>query len=379
MSRKGGLGIIIALALASQASAQQGQHCATCEPAEVRAEFRRTLSEELQRVRSEIDRVRAARRAQSDPDGVVARALREVEDNFRMSESHLRSMLSEASDSSMTAEHRMQPTRGSRATQESNARGYLGVSLSGTVRAQRTREGRKQVYTDYPVLVSVEPGSPAAKAGLLAGDVLLAYDGEDVRNRVIALGKLQPGRELPVRVRRGDGVKDVLVRVEPRPRGFIRVWPDLTVEFNGAPEPPAPPRPGAAPRVRQAPRPLPAREAEPAVTAPGAPMLMVMGPLDGMLDTSPIAGAEITRMTADLREVFNVDRGVLVLNVATGTQAERAGLRGGDVITAVDDKPVSSPIDLRRAVQRAEKSEVKLEVVRKQRNRQIKRTLTLEW
>jgi serine protease Do len=84
-------------------------------------------------------------------------------------------------------------------------------------------------------------------------------------------------------------------------------------------------------------------------------------------------------MVEDLREVFNVDRGVLVLSVADGTPADRAGLRGGDVIIAVDDQPISRPVELQRVLRRLDKREVRLDVVRKQRKEQVRRTLTLAW
>jgi S1-C subfamily serine protease len=378
--------VMLALAVSffagPMASAQQPSGCSACEPDEAREAYRRTIAEELERARAEIARVRAARRAQSDPDGAVARALREVEDRLRDSERQLRTMLRERPD---VVEQRKATSRADRAARARGViagqepKGYIGVSLSGTVRMEHTRSGMVHLYTEYPVLESVEPGSPAASAGLMAGDVLVAYNGEDVRNRGIALGKLHPGTQLPMRVRRGSNVKDVIVTVGQRPRSFVRVWPDVTMELPEITMPAIvqPARPLRAPR---APRTPGAPQTPAVVIAPDSmPPAMVIAPFESMLVAAPIAGAELTRMSNDLREVFNVEDGVLVLNVAPGTQAERAGLRGGDVIVAIDDRPVSRPIELQRAMQLAEKPEVRLEVVRKQKKEQVRRTLTLAW
>jgi len=45
---------------------------------------------------------------------------------------------------------------------------------------------------------------------------------------------------------------------------------------------------------------------------------------------------------------LNVESGVLILSIETGSPAERAGLRKGDVIVAFDDKPVRGIDDLHR-------------------------------
>jgi membrane-associated protease RseP (regulator of RpoE activity) len=368
--------------LAAPITSAQSARCRSCEPDEVRAAYRRTIAEELGRVRAEIARIRAARRAESDPEGAVAQALREVEEHLKESESHLRMMMSEHPDMvELNAAPRPEPAPRTKAFVAGQApQGYLGVSLSGMSRTERRNAGVVHVYTDYPVLVSVEPGSPAAEAGLIAGDVLLAYNGEDVRSAGIAPGKLRPGMQLPVRIRRGSAIKDIVVTVEQRPRRFVRVWPDVTVSLNpefGVPAIVQPPHPPRGPRTPRAPAMTGAPEGMPgeAFTLP----LVEAGPFEGMFGISPILGAELTHMAEELREVFNVDRGVLVLNVAAGTPAERAGLRGGDVIVAADDQPISSPVELQRAMQRAMKPELRLEIVRKQKKEQVKRTVTLGW
>jgi membrane-associated protease RseP (regulator of RpoE activity) len=85
-----------------------------------------------------------------------------------------------------------------------------------------------------------------------------------------------------------------------------------------------------------------------------------------------VAGAEVTSLEPELAEYFRgVSDGLLVLRVSTGTPADRAGLRPGDVITAGDGRPVASVDDLRRALSRPDDSPVELRVVRQGRSRTV--------
>ena len=64
-------------------------------------------------------------------------------------------------------------------------------------------------------------------------------------------------------------------------------------------------------------------------------------------------GIGIQDLTPQLEEFFGTDKGVLVTTVQPDSPAAKAGLKAGDVITAVGDAPISSPSDLTRAVRGA--------------------------
>jgi S1-C subfamily serine protease len=93
------------------------------------------------------------------------------------------------------------------------ARGYLGVGLHPV----QLPDGRSGL-----ILLSVEPGGPAAKAGLFLGDVLIALGGkpvadtDDVQSH---LGPEQIGKPLSAAVLRGGASTEVQVIPGERPRG----------------------------------------------------------------------------------------------------------------------------------------------------------------
>lgn len=63
-------------------------------------------------------------------------------------------------------------------------------------------------------------------------------------------------------------------------------------------------------------------------------------------------GAEMQNLTPDLATAFGLPsaHGAVLVNVITGSPAEQAGLRAGDVVTSVNSKPVRDAADLRNQV-----------------------------
>lgn len=62
----------------------------------------------------------------------------------------------------------------------------------------------------------------------------------------------------------------------------------------------------------------------------------------------PRLGVEVQEINDQLAEYFGVKQGVLITQVAVDTPARAAGLRAGDVITSVADRPVHDGDELRR-------------------------------
>jgi serine protease Do len=63
-------------------------------------------------------------------------------------------------------------------------------------------------------------------------------------------------------------------------------------------------------------------------------------------------GVEVQSLTPQLADYFGTQGGVLVSVVRPSSPADRAGVRAGDVITAVDAQVVKTPSDFERALRR---------------------------
>ncbi|HSU13112.1 PDZ domain-containing protein [Longimicrobium sp.] len=84
-----------------------------------------------------------------------------------------------------------------------------------------------------------------------------------------------------------------------------------------------------------------------------------------------IAGAEFAEMNAGLGRYFHTTQGLLVLQVGSGTPAARGGLQPGDVVLDANGRRVEDVDDLRQAFVRGNGQEVRLNVMRDGARRQL--------
>lgn len=211
------------------------------------------------------------------------------------------------------------------------------------------------------VIEDVRSESAAEKAGFRAGDVVLDFDGERVRSlrqftRLVQ--ETAAGRSVSATVMR-DGQKTTL-KVQPSEGdafNAIRSF-DLLRDFGGdrwiAPpaRPARPPTPPAPPR-------------------PPTPLLRDFDSL--LFRSGTTLGIGISDLTPQLAEYFGTKDGVLVTSVTDNSAAAKAGVKAGDVITAVNGTSVDGPSEVRRELQRLEAgAEFALTVVRE------KKTITLK-
>lgn len=228
-------------------------------------------------------------------------------------------------------------------------RGWVGVAYS-TGAGEMNRDGML-VFSDYPVIESVEPNSPAEHAGLQAGDRIIAMNSQDLKRSPLPIASMiQPGRKIVFLYKRNDDVRRTTVTVVARSEGI------------------------APPTMRVT------------VTAPAGPVPRSEGPLlvlppmvPGGPRSIPVAGAEITALNAGLRALVGLDApGIFVVNVAAGSIAGESGLRVGDVILRAASERLSDPGDLIKLLRQAQNGSVqtlRLQIIRMKKPQ----TVTLRW
>lgn len=246
-------------------------------------------------------------------------------------------------------------------------RGWVGVAYTTSVGT--TDRNGAMVFTDYPVIESIEPNSPAEKAGLVAGDTILAMNSQDLRRSPLPVATMiQPGKRIVFKFRR-NAVREIALTVAARPRGTSETYEITLVgpaPVPGAPRTPA--SPGLLGRARAATE-VSARAPVPPIAA--MPSIVIGGPR-----ILALAGAELTELNPGLGALAGVDKpGVFVINVALGTPAKESGLRAGDVIVKAGPLTVGDPGDLIRAFRESNGSSLRLEIIRKKKPQ----TITLRW
>ena len=84
-------------------------------------------------------------------------------------------------------------------------------------------------------------------------------------------------------------------------------------------------------------------------------------------------GVSTTTLTKQLADYFGINdgKGVLVTSVAEDGAAAKAGLKAGDIITAVDGEKVEDSGDLARGINKKKEGDVTLTVVRNKNQRNI--------
>lgn len=215
----------------------------------------------------------------------------------------------------------------------------IGVSIRDVDQADVEREKLPGLWG--AAIEEVRSDSPAEKAGLQAGDVMIEFDGERVRSarQLSRLVQETPeGRTVKAAVVRAG--RRVDVEVTPDRRGSIgylgeaeraleRVGRDLRFELEGLRE---------LDRLRDFEFTMPPLEFSP------------------RLRTSRL-GIQAQSLTEQLGAHLGAKEGVLVTTVDPDSVAAKAGLKAGDVITAIDDASVASLSDLRRRLDRIEEGE----------------------
>jgi hypothetical protein len=257
--------------------------------------------------------------------------------------------------------------------------GWIGFVAQGLSEQISDPNGLRVTYFAYPRITSVDPDSPAEHAGIVPGDVLVAYNGIDVVGHEFNLAQLLvPERKVGVTIRRDGEPKDYSltalktpVRVSLRRMDFDAAMPaDVQLEFD---------------RARAQFRKLSGvggvvvgGQGE---RAPGlVNRVLIGGPMlpGGRFIISPngVFGASLVAVGADLAKVLKLDKGVLVTEVAPDTPASTAGLQVGDVVVTVAGQPVTTVREVQDVVGRNfGEHTVPLQIVREKKAKSLTVTL----
>jgi S1-C subfamily serine protease len=240
---------------------------------------------------------------------------------------------------------------------------YLGVQTENV-----TRENAVKYNLGEPrgvAVVKVSENSPAAQAGLRDGDVIVRFEGEEVKS----VGKLQrlisevaPDQKARVTVLRNGSEQELSVTLAKRPEPQFR-------SFGTMPEGVFTLPPGQSfPRLENFPR-----EYEDLLrNAPRAG--------DGNVFVFPGAsrrlGIGVSSLSKQLGDYFGVSdgKGVLIENVAENSPAAKAGLKAGDVIVEIEGEAVSNQADLTRGLNKKNEGDVSLTVVRNRQRQTVRVT-----
>ena len=194
-------------------------------------------------------------------------------------------------------------------------RGYLGASITNVGTEQAEALGLPQ--NAGALIAELTAGGPGARAGLQVGDIVLSINGQKINGsseltRTVA--RTRAGDVMRLEVRRGGQVRTVNVTSGTRPsvaqlNGQLGSGDDASSSRGGS--------------DRQAP-------------APEAAIGLSVRPLDE-------AGRQENRIGQDVR-------GLIITNVAQGSDAFRKGLRTGMVIVQANERPVTTAAEFAAAV-----------------------------
>jgi serine protease Do len=217
-----------------------------------------------------------------------------------------------------------------------------GSSIGITVRDQADASG--------VVIENVREGTPAIRAGLQKGDIVVEFDGEPARSArqfTRLVRETAPGRAVKMTVLRDGSRRTVDITPEARDSATLQQFPGITGDAR-----------------RAFPRDFDFR------FDPQSPWT------EGFFGTRQRMGISVMPLSDQLAAYFGVKEGVLVSEVTDGTPAATAGIQAGDVITAVNGRNVLSTADLVREVRQAEPgSTIDVRLTRNRKELSVKVTM----
>ena len=211
-------------------------------------------------------------------------------------------------------------------------RGYLGIQTN-----KLQQDGGEQ--PGGVVVADVVPGSPAAQARLQKGDVIRKFNGHEVRS-------FPELRSLVSQVELNKKVDLELVR-EGKPVTVSAEIKEQPVDYQTAGVMPRQPGPGGLPPQNPPTQPQPEEDQG---------------------DSPLLASIQVGELTPELAQRIDVPRGVRGV-VVTDVRDDSGELRKGDVIEEVNQQPVTSVAEFKKAVAAVDPNQTQVLSVCRRRTR----------
>lgn len=210
-------------------------------------------------------------------------------------------------------------------------------------------------YKGDGILVTrVVDGSPAARAGVRKGDIIVTYNSRTIDSPAALRTEVRAsrtGQNVALQVYRNGERKTVSVTLGERP-----------ADDADPPEPPEPPEPPLPPNFEH--------DMHGMMAVPeGSWVFSGMG--RGRL------GVRVESVTPDLAQALGMSAGggALVVEVLDDTPAEKSGLKAGDVIVKLADRKIEDTNELTDALRDREAGPVSITVSRRGATRTLTATL----
>lgn len=245
--------------------------------------------------------------------------------------------------------------------------GYLGVQTQEVSKENFSKFGLREVRG--VAVEKVMENSPAAAAGIKAGDVIIRFNGDEItsaRKLTRLVSEVDPDHQVKLTISRGGSEQEITATVGRRPmlkfengnfsfsmppEGMNKFDPEKFKALDNLKDlPQFKDFKGKIPNVFMA----PGGEGESFIWRSGEGRQI---------------GIAVYPVTGQHGERFGVESGVMINDVRADSPAARAGLKAGDIVIEVDGKAVKNNLDLIKALNTKKDGEVHITIMR-DRNRQ---------
>ncbi|HSB18282.1 MAG TPA: PDZ domain-containing protein [Bryobacteraceae bacterium] len=233
------------------------------------------------------------------------------------------------------------------------SRSFLGIGVT-EIDSDRARSLKLDEERGVEV-TKVVPDSPAAKAGMKTGDIVLEYNGQKVvgTEQFVRLVRETPiGRNVRLLLSRDGKTQTLTATTASRKQQQARVF--------------------AMPPGKDW-----ARLGEEMESLNELQFRMPDIPKAYMSWRTSVLGVEAESLEAQLADYFGVKEGVLVRSVLKDSPAEKAGLKAGDIIIRVSETKVTTPRDVSSAI-RSARSQKTFPITVVRNRKEMTLTVTLE-